>query len=89
MGLQETLRALSDPTRREILQMLQNGRLPAGEIAAHFSMSAPAISKHLSILRTAGLIRDEREGKYIYYTLQASVLEEIICWVKNVKGEAQ
>ena len=78
MGIQNTLKALSDPTRREILELLKGGRMAAGEIVDHFSVSAPAISRHLSLLKEADLIRDTREGKYIYYELNVSVLEEIM-----------
>ena len=76
MGLQQTLKALADPIRREILNLLKKGRMPAGEITAHFSVSAPAISRHLSVLKEADLIRDTREGKFIYYEINTSVLEE-------------
>lgn len=85
--LQDTLRALADPTRREILNLLKNGRLSAGEITQHFSVSAPSISRHLSVLKDADLIRDQREGKYIYYQLNASVLEEILLWITDLKGD--
>ena len=87
MSLQHTLKALSDPVRREILDMLKAGRMSAGEIADHFDITGAAISRHLSVLREADLIRDEREGKFIYYELNASVLEEILLWVRNLKGE--
>lgn len=87
MGIQITLKALADPTRREILNMLKRGSLSAGAIAEHFSMSAPAVSKHLNILKDADLIRDRREGKYIYYELNASVLDEVLLWVKELKGD--
>lgn len=87
MGMQQTLRALADPTRREILELLKGGCLPAGEIAAHFEISDAAISRHLSVLRKAGLIRDRREGKHIYYELCASVLEEVLLWLHELKGE--
>ena len=86
MGLQQTLKALADPIRREILNLLKKGRMPAGEITAHFSVSAPAISRHLSVLKEADLIRDTREGKFIYYELNASVLEEIMLWITDLKG---
>ena len=86
MGLQSTIKALSDPIRREILEMLKGGRLPAGEIAEHFSVSGAAVSKHLSVLRDADLIRDTREGKFIYYELNTSVLEDVICWIAELKG---
>ncbi len=87
MGLELTLRALADPTRRAILELLKSGALPAGEIAAHFSITDAAISRHLSILRGAGLIRDRRTGKYIYYELCASVLEEVMLWLSQLKGD--
>ena len=89
MGLQETLKALADPIRREILNLLKKGRMPAGEITAHFSVSAPAISRHLSVLKEADLIRDDRRGKFIFYELNASVLEEILLWLTRLKGDEQ
>ena len=87
MGLQTTLKALSDPIRREILNLLKNGRLSAGEIVEHFDVTGAAISRHLSVLKDADLIRDTREGKFIYYDLNASVLEEIMLWITDLKGE--
>ena len=86
MSLQLTLKALSDPTRREILNLLKGGKLSAGEICDHFEVTAAAISRHLSILKDADLIRDTREGKFIYYDLNATVLEEILLWVSDLKG---
>ena len=87
MGLQDTLRALADPIRREILTLLKGGRLSAGEICEHFPVTAAAISRHLSVLREADLIRDQREGKFIYYELNTPVLEEIMLWLTELKGE--
>ncbi len=87
MGLQNTLRALSDPVRREILNLLKEGRMSAGEIVERFDITGAAISRHLSVLKDADLIRDKREGKFIYYELNASVLEEILLCVKDLKGE--
>ena len=87
MSLQNTLKALSDPIRREILNLLKTGRLSAGEIASHFPVTDASISRHLSVLKDADLIRDTREGKFIYYDLNASVLEEILLWLKDLKGE--
>ena len=87
MSLHTTLRALADPTRREILELLKAGRLSAGEIVDHFSVTGASISRHLSILKEADLIRDTREGKFIYYELNASVLEEIMLWITQLKGE--
>ncbi len=87
MGIQNTMKALADPTRRTILSLLKKSRLSAGEIAEHFDMSLPAVSKHLTVLREADLIRDQREGKYIFYELNASVLDEALLWLKDLRGE--
>lgn len=87
MSIGNTLKALSDPTRREILALLKKGMLSAGEIVEKFPVSGAAVSRHLSILKEAELIRDEREGKFIYYELNASVLEEIMLWITDLKGE--
>ena len=87
MGIHKTMRALSDPIRREILNLLKGGRMAAGDIAAHFDVTDASISRHLSVLKEAELIRDKREGKFIYYDLNASVLEEILLWIKDLKGE--
>ena len=87
MALQQTLKALSAPVRREILDLLKTRRLSAGELCDHFDIPAAAISRHLSVLKEADLIRDDRQGKYIYYELNASVLEEILLWITDLKGE--
>lgn len=87
MSLQNTLKALADPTRREILNILKQGRMSAGEISDAFDVSFAAVSRHLSVLKDADLIRDCREGKYIFYELNASVLEEIMLWITDLKGE--
>lgn len=87
MSMQDTLQALADPTRREILNLLKQSRMSAGEISNDFSISGAAVSRHLSVLKEADLIRDEREGKYIYYELNATVLEEILLWISELKGE--
>jgi len=89
MGIQNTMRALADPIRREILSLLKGGRMSAGDIAEHFDVTGASISRHLSVLKEADLIRDTREGKFIYYELTASVLEEILLWVKNLKGDSR
>jgi DNA-binding transcriptional ArsR family regulator len=86
MAIQNTLRALADPIRREILHLLKGGRMSAGEIADHFPVTGASISRHLSVLKEADLIRDTREGKFIYYDINASVLEEIILWITGLKG---
>ena len=83
MGFPETFKALSDPTRREILNLLKRGDLSAGEIADRFDMTAATISHHLSVLKQADLIMDRREGKYIYYQLNLSVFEELLSWLKD------
>ncbi len=87
MGLQNTLKALSDPIRREILNMLKNGRMSAGDICKNFDVTGASISRHLSVLKDADLIRDTREGKFIYYELNTSVLEEIMLWIKMLTGD--
>ena len=86
MGLQSTMRALSDPIRRDILALLKSGRMSAGDICEHFEVTGAAISRHLSVLREADLIRDTREGKFIYYELNTSVFEELLIWVSDIKG---
>ncbi|MBQ2911363.1 MAG: winged helix-turn-helix transcriptional regulator [Clostridia bacterium] len=87
MALQNTLKALADPIRREILNMLKKGRMSAGEISSKFDVTDASISRHLSVLKDADLIRDTREGKFIFYELNASVLEEIMLWITDLKGE--
>lgn len=81
MSLGQTLQALADPTRRQIVQLLRERDLTAGEIAAHFSLAKPSISHHLSVLKNAGLVVDEKRGQYVYYSLNMSVLEELISWL--------
>lgn len=85
MGFQETFKALSDPTRREIITLLKDGKMSAGEIVSHFSMTNAAISHHLSVLKQADLISDERIGKHIYYELNTSVIDEIIGWITSLR----
>jgi len=87
LGLQQTLKALADPIRREILNLLKSGRMSAGEITSHFPVTAASISRHLSVLKEADLVRDTREGQFIYYELNASVLEEIMLWITDLKGD--
>ena len=81
MSFQQTFKALSDPIRRDIL-----GLLRAGPMASHFSVSGATISHHLSILKDAGLVLDDKQGKYIYYELNMSVVDEILEWVTALKG---
>ena len=85
MALQNTLRAMADPTRRAILELLREQSLSAGSIASHFDMTQAAVSKHLAILRQADLVRDSRQGRCIVYELNASVLEELLLWVEELK----
>lgn len=87
MSLQLTLKALSDPIRREILNLLKAGPMSAGDISAQFDVTGAAVSRHLSVLKDADLIRDRRDGKFIFYELNASVLEEILLWITELKGE--
>lgn len=89
MGFQETFRALGDPVRRDILTLLRSGRLSAGEIAGHFDMTAATISYHLSILKKAGLVAEERQKNFIYYELNVSVLEELMLWLSDFKEDAK
>ena len=87
MSLQLTMKALADPVRREILNLLKAGPLSAGESSEHIEITAAAISRHLSVLREADLIWDQRDGKFIIYTLNTSVLEDVLCWLSSLKGE--
>ncbi len=86
LGFAETFKALSDPTRREILNLLKEKDLSAGEIVEHFDMTGATISHHLSILKKANLITDTKKGKYIYYELNLSVFEEILTWINGLMG---
>lgn len=88
MGLQQTMKALSDPIRREILNMLKNGRRSAGDISDAFPVTGASVSRHLAVLKEADLVRDTREGKFIYYELNASVLEEVMLFLADLKGES-
>ena len=87
MALGKTLKALADPIRREILNILKKGRLSAGEITDHFQVTGASISRHLSVLKDAGLIRDTREGKFIFYDINTSVLEETMLFLADLKGD--
>ncbi len=89
MGFQDICKALADPTRREILSMLREKSMPAGNISAAFDLTGATISHHLAILKQAGLISEERHGKQIIYQLDTSVLEEVLCWISTLKGDNQ
>lgn len=86
MGFAETFKALADPVRRDILVLLKQGRLSAGEIGRHFEMTGATISYHLGILKKAGLVFESREKNFIYYELNASVVEEVMLWLAGLKG---
>lgn len=79
--LQNTMKALSDPTRRKILELLKKGPLSAGELGKEFDMTGATLSHHLSILKKAGLVHDEKKGTYIYYEINTSVMEDLLSWV--------
>lgn len=87
MGFAETFKALGDPVRREILFLLRHGSLSAGEIGSHFDMTGATISYHLGILKKADLVFETREKNYIYYGLNTSVVEEVMLWLSQLKGE--
>ncbi len=88
MSFADTFKALGDPVRREILTLLKGGeRLSAGEIGAHFDMTGATISYHLGILKKAGLVHETREKNFIFYELNASVVEEIMLWLSDLKGD--
>ena len=89
MGFAETFKALSDPVRRDILVMLKKGRLSAGEIGSHFNMTGATISYHLSILKKAGLVYEQKEKNFIYYQLNTSVVEEVMMWLSDLKGDIE
>lgn len=86
MSFAETFKALSNPVRRDILNLLKHGRLSAGEISSQFDMTAATISHHLSVLKKADLIVETREKNFIYYDLNTSVLEEIVGWIADLRG---
>lgn len=87
--MNETLKAISDPVRRDILQMLKGGRKSAGEIAQQFNLTGATVSYHLSKLKSADLIVEEKHKNYIYYDLNTSVFEEILTWIYMLGGNKQ
>ena len=82
----DTFKALSDPARREILELLKKEPLSAGEIGSYFDMTGATISYHLKILKQADLVFEKKEKNFIYYQLNTSVLEELLLWIKKLKG---
>lgn len=89
MGFAETFKALFDPVRRDILTLLKEGSMSAGDIAAQFDMTAATISYHLKILKKSGLVCETKEKNYIYYSLNISVVEEVMLWLAELKGESE
>ena len=87
MGMNETLKAISDPARRDILQMLRGGKKTAGEIAEHFDLTGATVSYHLAKLKKAGLVAEEKYKNFIYYELNTSVFEEVLTWIYTLGGE--
>ena len=87
MGFQRTMKAVSDPTRREILNMLKNGSMTAGQICEKFDITSASISHHLSILKECDLVIADKVGKYIFYEINTTVIEEILVWFNNLRGE--
>ena len=86
MGMSETLKAISDPVRRDILSMLRNGRMSAGEIGEKFNLTGATVSYHLSKLKGADLVVEEKYKNYIYYHLNTSVFEEVLTWIYTLGG---
>ncbi|MFC7442360.1 autorepressor SdpR family transcription factor [Laceyella putida] len=80
-------KALADPTRRQILDLLRERDLTAGEIADHFSISKPSISNHLNILKSADLVLAEKKGQFIVYSLNTTVFQDVIKWLMDVSGK--
>ncbi len=86
MGINETLRAISDPVRRDILSMLKEGKKSAGEIGEHFNLTGATVSYHLAKLKNADLIAEEKYKNFIYYELNTSVFEDVIRWIYTLGG---
>ncbi len=86
MGFQETFKALSDPIRRDILYLLKDKKLSAGEISSHFELTGATISHHLKILKNAELVFEEKQKNFIYYQLNVSVFEEVMLWITQITG---
>lgn len=89
MGFAETFKALADPVRRDILTMLRDRRMSAGEIGSHFDMTGATVSYHLNILKKAGLLFEEKEKNFIFYSLNTSIVEEVMVWLADLRGSAE
>jgi len=85
--MSETLKAISDPVRRNILEMLKEEKKSAGELASEFNLSGATVSYHLTQLKKAGLILETRHKNFIYYELNASVFEEVLVWIYGLGGK--
>lgn len=86
MSFAENFKALSDPVRREILQLLKNGKMSAGEIGSHFDMTGATISYHLSVLKKADLVWETKVKNYVFYELNTTVVEEVLLWLTELTG---
>lgn len=87
MAFADTFKALSDPVRRDILTILKNGRMSAGEIGSHFDMTGATVSYHLNILKKADLVFEEKEKNFVYYSLNTSIVEEVMMWLSGLRGD--
>lgn len=87
--LNQVFKAIADPTRREILQLLRKEEMTAGDIAGHFEMSKPTMSHHFSVLKEADLISSRREGQTIWYALNTTVLEDVMAWTMDMARSAK
>ena len=87
MAFADTFKALSDPVRRDMLTMLKSGRMSAGEIGSHFDMTGATVSYHLNILKKADLVFEEKEKNFVYYSLNTSIVEEVMMWLSGLRGD--
>lgn len=87
MSFNDTMKAIADPTRRSILNLLKDGSKTAGDIAGNFDMTGATVSHHLNQLKKAGLINENKQKNFVYYSLNASVFEEVLIWINSLKGE--
>ena len=87
MAFADTFKALSDPVRRDILTMLKKGRMSAGEIGSNFEMTGATVSYHLNILKKADLVFEEKEKNFVYYSLNTSIVEEVMVWLSGLRGD--
>ena len=88
MAFADTFKALSDPVRRDILTMLKKGRMSAGEIGSNFDMTGATVSYHLNILKKADLVFEEKEKNFVYYSLNTSIVEEVMVWLAGLRGDS-